>query len=1736
MATKVDYKFKPYTPTNLKLADTSATKETAQRKALETQKINLEARLRAQGIDPEQAGGEFDNRNIIEKALNLQQDQGLLLDFFEIINRPVEAVKAGIMAGLDGKNFVQGAWEGLSGQTVTSGSDFAEEALGIDIPDSGAGKFAASMAVDILLDPLTYLPAGFFAKRIGKLFRRTIQRANTALTGEMLQVLSKYGVLDDAGKAFTNLTDLEVALAKMEKTKADEIIVELKKAASAGDNADIFFKGQAGGFDKEKYIDGTIDRNNYRNITGFEERTNWLRETQGKIEQLQIQYKNNPTKLKEEINKLLPDSFKGKISDDALAELSLYDEVKGMADDLGMDYKTVMTTTSVKGKTDVGVYRKFRLGDEEFYVRVLSFDGKKAAGAYGTTAIATMTGKRFMFGGGVDDIYIENADELNKVFEEAGLSDEVDALYNNQPIPKKIPSQPVTPEGVPFDINNKEQVIDFIRKNPDDIKIVPTGQNPSDIKISGSTMDENQFLQTIKRRFPEVNSLNDIRANETILNQLQPWERQQILSGGGVFVGGPRAYVLVEYRGQKIPFYLSSGSAGKKAAAGVWYPYMGQSRTWINKGTDAQIQAFYNNPVFEAISEQLGKKFPAQDIQQEIVRRVSTSGKLGEVTTFDEVARQQINSIFPKNPGSVGELPVENFEYFTKKLPKNIKQTFIPPKAKAVPKKVVSKVKVKKSVKSINPYTRIDELQASGKLTKKQAIDLKKRLDNVQKAMMRKKLGDNGYIYLAEPGQKGVFAKFSEVEDYLDYSKTSVGWMPGGKAKAELKTLRTAKGDLNKNTIKALEGSGYKIKDDAGKMLDDVELQKLMDKYNAEIAGTKGQQFRYSGKLAADQATIEQIIKDGKSVGLDKIFEEGMTTGVRNVQVSLLDFWEETKGGTALGKFAKSINPYIKKFQSLFDPYARLPKEVQDAIRNMRGKLAVEFQTKTLRLAGLEEAFIKAFPDLSPQIITQIIEAGAYIDASGVIKYAARTMDAKDYIRHMLNSLDSGKPFQLRRFADDATQLNFVNQLNDIMDGAVGVDDLFSIVEKNGVKALNFTGTAEDLQKMLAYADLNLKPTMLDFGKINLSDDGIKVLREWKDIGEAINLKTDVQKLLVQEGGFTNFLFNGSIDDTYMRHLLTKDAYEYMAKNMPGVLSKFAKPGGEVFQASKFIGTIDETNDFLRAYYDAPMDVFDPNFFRSTEDFLTRAFRNIEQGKMMDLLLNSKDKYGEYLMRVVDNTRPVREALSPDDIMIKSFKEEFSTMYKNFSPEVQASFDRFLEFQGYTKDKALVINRSMHGLIKEVEKAFVQLPDWVKMYDKFLNTWKGLTLITPGFHMRNLFGNSFNSYAVGMDLASQVKYSRVAMLELNKFDEFQKILAQGGELTKAQQKIYDRVSKFRSSGLIQSHRGVRDLEQVKQAVEEALKKGKPGAREAYDKLVRLNFNLAEKMDDTQRYMLYRWKLDKTGDFQTAVDTVAESLFDYSRLTSFEKDVMKRIVPFYTFMKNNFVFQAKNIFRNPQQYAKAGRAYKYYLEDIAGFGTDDLPDYVTENMWLPIPVMITKNDKEGIAFLKANLPISDFTELVENPFKKGVISITAPMKLAIELGVGRDLFTGEPLEAFPGETSRMEPGTGILSGIRDERGTLALAKTPLMQKVMADIGLRTPLNVGSAALDFADSLLGYQGAPDGIGDFLQRAGVAGVQEVEKIELTRLYQDLERLRELKKYYEQETGNQLPVLPRR
>jgi len=1505
-----EYKYKPYQPKNLKLASVAANKEQAEIQRLETQKRNLDQRLRNQGIDPDTLDGGFDNRNLIEKALNLPAGQGPLMDFFEIWNRPVEAIKAGIMAGYEGEDVLEASLDALSSARMgaTPGSEVAEKLLGIDIKDGGE-KFAFSIAADILLDPLTYLPAGFFLKRIGKLFKKDKVKLIQELSGEVVTTVNTLNKLDGTKFAFRNIDELENFIKVGDATEVANLKSQFKTLAeSSRTNLTVLELGKAGDFDPQKYL--TQADYKYNNtLIGLQERSRWLKDTNAKIkglDELKRLGQIDEATYAQRLQEILPDSFNGKIKDQVLAELQLLDEVSAGTAQLGDDYAAVMTSTSNR-TDDVAILKKVQFGDEEYYVKVMSVDSKMAEGAAGATATiafgTTVSGKTTVFA--ASEGAFQYADDL-----------------------------------------------------------------------------QDEFVTFLK--------------NET-----------------------------VNFEGEELSMYdiMQKMSAGRRTTRSVKPIDIGDMSKNTKKAQAARkkLKKWYENLSADEQARLAGGK------------------------AFDALDTQELGNL----ANAYNATPLVN--------------------------------------NSFNPYEALKAKYGEGT---EEYLERKKKLDSILRRMNYAKHNNGkGYIYLAnrDGASESIFARLedisNETDDFLDFTQSSWGWTRSG--------------------------------------------------------GTD--QFRFSTRLKMTSESRERLLAElpiDKRPGIGQILMDaelnpGLFEGRRRVvSMSILDILEEGEGFIA--DLATVANKVVKGFQGLFDPYAALPKETQVAIRRMRGRLAVEFQQKALRLAGLEKSFLQMFPDLDPALISKIVSSGAYIDAAGVIQYAARTVDAKDYVRYMLKSIEDGKPFQLREFANATDEANFVATLNDLMETVTGIDDVFEVVIKKGVKALGMSPKAnvDDLKKLSQYLDANLRPVTLDYGKLILSSDAERVLREWDQIGEAVNLKNDIQKLLVQEGGFTNFLFDGAIDETYLRHIMTKEAYEYMVKNQPGVLSKFAKRGSNVFQERKFIGTIEEANNYLKAYYDVPMDVFDPNFFRSTEEFLNKAFRTVEQGKMIDILLTSKDKYGQQLMRVVPNTSDVRKALSPDDIMIKSFKDEFSAMHKNMSPETQEAFDKWLRSQGFQDNQAIIMNRSMHGILKQVEKAFIDLPDYIKVYDKFLNTWKGLTLITPGFHMRNLFGNSFNSYAVGMGIFDQMKYARLASLQLNQYDEFLKIIADGGTLTAKQQRLFDRVSAFKESGLLQSHRGIRDLEQVKDA---SIRGTAKVNENLYNRAIRFNFNLAEKMDDTQRFMLYSWALDKYGDTGKAIDTVAEALFDYSRLTGFEKDVMKRLFPFYTFMKNNFVFQAKNIFKNPQQYARVGRAYKYYLEDIAGYSPEELPTYATENMWLPIPMMVTKNDKEGIAFLKANLPISDFTELVANPFKKGVSSITTPIKLAIEIGAGRDMFTGAPLESFPGETNVMKSGEGVLSGIRDPKGSLAIAKTPIGQKILNDLGFRAPLQFASIGLDLLDVAAGYKGPTDGLTGFLQRTGMVSTQELEKVQITRLYQDLERLRELKKYYEQETGNQLPVLPR-
>jgi len=1037
-----------------------------------------------------------------------------------------------------------------------------------------------------------------------------------------------------------------------------------------------------------------------------------------------------------------------------------------------------------------------------------------------------------------------------------------------------------------------------------------------------------------------------------------------------------------------------------------------------------------------------------------------------------------------------------------------------------------------------------------------------------------------------------------------------------------------------------LESIG-KVVDDGTQTLKIEDIHRIDDlNYYVEVSaamkkGGAGSQFL--SQLDIVDTAGKKITKKAQYEAFDEtetFFDSILRAQESNVEtVSLLDRLARTetavKGGVAIGKadipfitggadaLRSGLNVVKKAFNKGFE-------FTTDQIRKMArifGKnenIMSEFSGRLAKLT--ERAKSLGFTE---EEITKIVESGAKLIQKGVDpnglpvwaidsirKYSPEEILVNVYI----NVLDNAEQVFLPGIKSKIQRQNLETILNKAYKNVVGKSSpdglkIISKVNKKTGKTAYAVGFTDEfnaklfapkrrgaLKKILDsnanYADFAKK---IDFGAYDLGDD---LIRKWGNTNGGQELiegfqgvRDDLVNILKDELGFAEMSKMLEGKQGYLRHILTKDALEKQATKALTDTSRYTADGLDLLQNRKYLGTTDEINQAFEAFHKGvDSNVFDMNIQKSMEDLIQVTGQRLEQHQTLQVLLKQSDKLGRSFIQTIDDTEAAARVVAKDfKVLGKNFKDEFRNLFAGLDPRTKEVLDSYLKNMGYKKGKKLIIQNAAYEFLSQVDRAYLELPSFIKGYDKFLNTWKSVTLVSPGYHLRNLLGNSTNSYLAGMGFVQQTRYAKRAFTDFGRFKTmkagianltpqeiaqrisqnigkglndverakaiklFRDRLTFTGQLNRPatwsvddlvaigfdrkQTQSYKFVQEFMESGASQSHRGVRDLESVKRY-------SQTGKKSITKEVVRMNYNLAEAADDYQRYMLYTWAYDKSlkgakglnaaeailKAQNDAATKVAEALFDYSHLTNFEKRYMKRLFPFYTFFKNNLVFQAKNIIKDPGRYARLGRAYKGAVEAFGGMELEDMPDYMRENMWLPLPIKVRKDDKESIAFLKSNLPLSDFLQFVENPFREGANFITTPVKLFFEFGTGREVFTGREIERT---LPRAE--NGVMPYIRGADGTLSF-QSGAMQKFAQDMGLRVPMNYASVFLDLLDTATGSQSFGEGTTDFFKRMGLIGVQTQESLQLSALYQQLEQLRNQRKDFEARTGQKLPPKQRK
>jgi hypothetical protein len=314
------------------------------------------------------------------------------------------------------------------------------------------------------------------------------------------------------------------------------------------------------------------------------------------------------------------------------------------------------------------------------------------------------------------------------------------------------------------------------------------------------------------------------------------------------------------------------------------------------------------------------------------------------------------------------------------------------------------------------------------------------------------------------------------------------------------------------------------------------------------------------------------------------------------------------------------------------------------------------------------------------------------------------------------------------------------------------------------------------------------------------------------------------------------------------------------------------------------------------------------------------------------------------------------------------------------------------------------------------------IKNFARWYDSFLNVWKNFVLLSPGYHVRNDIGSGFNMWIAGMRVDSIAKYKSQSIKDILSYRKVYANLKKDNPKHK-DYKYYD---EFRREGMFGTSFVEAEFKFAGDEQEKAFMKAlEEGNESQIKKLMPQNWfkssrEIAQFVDSVNKLAMYKWLREVKGlSVKQSTVKVKETLFDYNDLTEFEQQVMRKVFPFYTWMKKNAVFQVKNLIEQPKKYYNFNKLLNTAYE-VTGVDQENVPDWMREHMHIPF----MKGDKKGDAsFFNAGLPASDLGRL-SDPIRMLMEGITPAVKMPYEWNANYNSFIGMPIEEFEGQTKNL----------------------------------------------------------------------------------------------------------------
>lgn len=442
---------------------------------------------------------------------------------------------------------------------------------------------------------------------------------------------------------------------------------------------------------------------------------------------------------------------------------------------------------------------------------------------------------------------------------------------------------------------------------------------------------------------------------------------------------------------------------------------------------------------------------------------------------------------------------------------------------------------------------------------------------------------------------------------------------------------------------------------------------------------------------------------------------------------------------------------------------------------------------------------------------------------------------------------------------------------------------------------------------------------------------------------------------------------------------------------------------------------------------------------RKTGDFTLNEFNDFVKTQGLESLGGKQVE--QFFMKNPAYATATRGIRSSKAVTSAEFLDEVG---KTFGMTADDAAKQGKSFYQKLPDTITKLNPSLEGKVfdpevyseinKVIPKYFNpnELEPITKIFDAIQNTWKRWTLAPfPKYHIRNMVGNMWNNHLAGVNpvnypkaqaIQTYRKYKsatagvkgKLKNLAIKELDSFGMSTQQADDIIRQAEQtgvlghgwfggdIETTIEKTMQQGFIKQPLNVK----IKKVLtgEIGIEKGM-----AFGSTVENNARLAHFVD----------KLSKGDDTLAAAQSVKKYLFDYGDLTHFEKQVMKRLFPFYTWTRKNIPLQLEQLWKQPQKYAPIGiplRARK--PKDLVRL------KYARPDLYERLPIEL-RRDADTVTYvpLEGLLPAGDLAKMVR-PDELLFEMITPYLKAPLELKFNKSLFFESEVQRYDKETQEL----------------------------------------------------------------------------------------------------------------